>query len=142
MIVQKTDVSLPENFGFDTAIPADIADSFIVSESLVNNRAFQAVGLGVSDLTGSTSSVAANTLEVKPGVTLDAQGIILGAKSAITLDSGSEILALALSGAAGQAAFISPSGTLDVGADTVVHASSGVSIRQERCPRPHGAPAG
>ena len=77
-----------------------------------------------------------------PGVTLQAENIILGAKVSITLDAGAQVLALALPGDTGQATFISP-GTLTIGANAVVHASNAVNLQTaEHLPRSHGDPQG
>ena len=73
----------------------------------MSGQGFQTIGLGVSDLTGSAASAKASTVEIEPGVTLEAENIILGATQSITLDAGAQILALALPGGTGVASFIS-----------------------------------
>ena len=80
-------------------------------------------------MSGSAASVAASTVEIKPGVTLEAENIILGAATAITLDAGAQVLAIAAPGDTGQASFISPAGTLNIGANAVVHASNSVNLQ-------------
>ena len=139
VFVQQTVASLPAGFGFDTAVPAGLADTLTIAASSLSNQGFQTIGLGVSDLTGSTTSVKASTVEIEPDVTLQAENIILGATKSITLDAGSQVLALALPGDTGQATFISPKGTLNIGANAVVHASNAINPRDSKHgPRPYG----
>jgi filamentous hemagglutinin family protein len=127
--VQQAGASLPPGFTFSTPVPSDLAGTLNIAASSLSGEGFQTIGLGVSDLSGSASSIAASTVEIKPGVTLQAENIILGAASAITLDAGSQVLALALPGDTGQATFISPTGTLNIGANAVVHASNSINLQ-------------
>ena len=137
--MQQTAASLPSDFGFATPISgnpdpyiAGFANTLTIAASSLSGQGFQAIGLGVSDLSGTAGSAVASSVWIKPGVTLQAENIILGAKGQgglITIDEGAQILALALPGDTGQATFIVPSGVLNVGANAVVHASNAVSLQ-------------
>ena len=129
--VQSSTIALPSDFGFSTPVPSDLAGTLNIAAPSLSGQGFQTIGLGVSDLSGSPTSVAASTVEIKPGVTLQAENIILGASSAITLDAGAQVLALAPPGDTGVASFISPSGTLSIGANAVVHASNSVNLQTQ-----------
>jgi hypothetical protein len=129
--VQSSIVALPTDFGFSTPVPSDLAGTLNIAAPSLSGQGFQTIGLGVSDLSGSTTSVAASKVEIMPGVTLQAANVILGASSAISLDAGAQVLALALPGDTGVASFISPSGTLSIGANTVVRASNSVSLQTQ-----------
>ena len=128
MTVQDSTIPLPSGFGFDTPVPTGLAGTLNIAAPSLSSQGFQTIGLGVSDLTGSAASVVAYSVDIKPGVTLQAENIILGATNSINLEPGAQILALALPGDAGQAAFISP-GTLSIGANAVVHASDAVNLQ-------------
>ena len=127
--VQASTAALPSGFGFDTSVPSGLSNTLTIAAPSLSGQGFQTIGLGVSDLSGSAASVAASTVELKPGVTLEAENIILGAATAITLDAGAQVLAIALPGDTGQATFISPGGTLNIGANAVVHASNSVNLQ-------------
>jgi filamentous hemagglutinin family protein len=125
--VQDSTMPLPSGFSFDTPVPADLTGTLDIAAPSLSNQGFQTIGLGVSDLTGSAASVAAYSVDIKPGVTLQAENIILGATNSINLEPGVQVLALALPGDTGQATFISP-GTLSIAANAVVHASDAVNL--------------
>jgi filamentous hemagglutinin family protein len=125
--VQASTVPLPSDFGFSTPVPAGLVGTLNVAAPSLSGQGFQTIGIGVSDLSGSAASVAASTVEIKPGVTLEAENIILGAKTSITLDPGAQVLALV--GGTGQASLISPSGTVTIGAGAIVHASDAVNLQ-------------
>jgi hypothetical protein len=127
MVVESTS-SLPSDFAFSTPVPASLSNTMTIASSALSYKGFQTIGLGVSDLTGSGASVAASTVEVKPCVVLQAENIIAGARTSITLDTGAQVLAIAAPGDTGQVTFISP-GVLSVGANAVVHASDAVNLQ-------------
>ncbi len=129
VLVQQTVASLPSGFSFATPVPSDLTNTLTIAAPSLSGQGFQTIGLGVSDVSGSTISVAATTVELKPGVTLQAENIVLGAKDSITLDAGAQALALALPNDTGRATFISPAGTLNIGANAVVHASNSVNLQ-------------
>ncbi len=127
--VQASIVALPSDFAFSTPVPSGLAGTLNVAAPSLSGQGFQTIGLGVSSLSGSAASVAASTVEIKPGVTLQAENIVLGAATGITLDAGAQVLATALPGDTGQVTFISPAGTLNIGANVLVHASNSVNLQ-------------
>jgi filamentous hemagglutinin family protein len=129
--VESSIVALPTDFGFSTPVPSDLAGTLNVAAPSLSGQGFQTIGLGVSDLTGSSGSIAAVSVELKPDVSLQAENIILGASSTITLDAGAQVLALAPPGDTGAASFISPSGTLNIGANALVRASNSVNLQTQ-----------
>ena len=141
LTVQASTIPLPPGFGFGTPIAGNpdpniggLAGTLNIAAPSLSGKGFQTIGLGVSDLSGSAKSATASTVDIGPGVVLQAENIILGATStangrnAITLEPGAQVLAIALPGDTGQATFISP-GTLSIGANAVVHASNGVNLQ-------------
>ncbi len=137
--VQASPVSLPSGFGFNTPIIgnadpniAGLANTLTIAASSLSGQGFQAIGIGVSDLSGSAKSVAANTVDIKGDVTLQAENIILGAQTSITIDPGAQVLALAAAGGTGQASLISPSGKVVMGAGAIVHASDAIYLQTAR----------
>ena len=128
VIVQASAVGLPADFGFGTPVPPALSDTLTMAAPSLSGQGFQTIGLGVSDITGSAASVAASTVEIKPGVTLRAENIILGARNSIALDAGAQVLALAALGDTGQASLITP-GSAVIASNAVVHASDAVNLQ-------------
>src|SRR5208283_1793682 len=64
--VQQTGMSLPSDFGFDTPVPSGVAGTLTIAASSLSGQGFETIGLGVSDLSGSTTSAAASTVEIMP----------------------------------------------------------------------------
>ncbi len=130
-------IPLPTDFGFYSAVPSNLSNKLNVAASAVSGQGLNTVGIGVSDLSGSAASTSANTIEVMPGVILEAENIILGARTSIRLDAGAQILALAAAGDTGQTTFVSGyessgnyvPGTLTIGANVLVRASDAVNIQ-------------
>ena len=125
VVVQQAGVSLTQGFGFSTPVPAGLANTLTIAASSLNGMGFESISLGVS----GSGLPSASTVEIKPGVTLQAANITLGATSTINIDAGAQVLALAAPGDTGQAAFVSPAGTLNVGANAVIHASNGLVLQ-------------
>jgi filamentous hemagglutinin family protein len=121
VVVQQAGVSLPQGFGFSTPVPADLANTLTIAASSLSGMRFESVSLG-----SVSGAFKTSTLEVMQGVTLQADNITLSANSAINIDAGAQVLALAAAGT-GQATFITgSSGTVTIGANVVVHASDAI----------------
>jgi filamentous hemagglutinin family protein len=126
--VEASTIPLPAGFSFSTPVPNGLVGTLNVAASSLSGQGFETIGIGVSNLNSPASSVTANTVVIEPGVTLQAENIILGAQTSITLGAGAQVLALASGSGTGQATFISP-GALNIGANVVVHATDAVNFQ-------------
>ena len=104
VIVQQTPVPLPSGFTFDTAVPADLIGTLYIAAPSLSNQGFQTIGLGV-DSTG-TITPQTQTVDIRPGVTLQAENILLGAVDEIKIEdgtpgNGTQVLAIAAPGQTG-----------------------------------------
>ena len=136
--VLESNISLPSDFGFSTpsaSVRPDLIGTLDVAASALSGEGFMTVGVGYTDPADPAGSITASTLTVKAGTVLQAENIILAASNpiptgnSITLEAGSQILALASPGDTGQATLIAPSGTTIIGSNAVIHASDAVNLQ-------------
>ncbi len=126
--VQPSTVPLPAGFGFATPAPAELAGTLSIAADSLSGKGFQTIGLGISNLDDPANSIQSLQVTLKQGVVLQAENVILGAKDLVTLEPGSQILALAASGKTGQASLISP-GKVVTGAGSLIHASDAINLQ-------------
>ncbi|HWU40198.1 MAG TPA: hypothetical protein VN203_21315, partial [Candidatus Acidoferrum sp.] len=127
--VQPSGISLPQGFDFTTPMPPELVGTLNIAGPSLSGKGFRTIGLGLANLDDPSNSVQASQVTLKAGVVIQAENIMLAAKDLITLEPGTQILALALPGDTGQASLISPAGKAVIGQNAVVHASDAISLQ-------------
>ncbi len=94
------------------------SDALYIGSSVLSGKGYQEIDLGDS---------GTSTIELDAGASLNAAKVVLSANIAITLDKGAQITAEGPKGN-GEADFITPNGILTLGQNSVVHASSDVTM--------------
>lgn len=128
ILVQTDAVSLPSDFGFNTAVSPELAGTLNIAASSLSGKGFETIGLGFTDLDDPSGSITALKVTLGEGVVLEAEKIILAAKDIVTLETGAQLLALASSDKYGEASLISPDGLIFTKEGSVVHASDKITL--------------
>ena len=115
--VVRSSVSLPSGFGFEDTLPGDLVGKCMISSDGLAGRGLRELNIGELGTT--------DTIILKDGSILDAPIVALSARDSITLESGTQILAL---GDGGTAGLISPDGEVIIEPDALVHASNVVNL--------------
>lgn len=117
--------SLPAEFGFDTPMPDAVKGTLTASADALSGKGFRLISLGDTSTT--------ETVTIKADTQLEAVGIAIAAKKAITLEERSQLHATTgkdrISGE-GVLTIAVPNepGTLDLKAGSVLHATHAMSI--------------
>jgi osmotically-inducible protein OsmY len=127
VVLQSLTTSLQADFNFSTDIPDEFAGIANISQSLLTDNTFGTIGLGYNpDDTGD--GIVADEVVLKEGTVLEAETIILGAKNAITVEKGAQVLAIASDDNRGEITLTSPSGSIIIKEEAVVRASDAINI--------------
>jgi filamentous hemagglutinin family protein len=122
--VRPTGVSLPADFGFDSAVPPELQGTLFVDSTTLSGKGLHEIRLGAIDAATPANSTV--TVTLKSGSTLDAPVVTLAARDAITLEAGSQINAVDQAG--GGVAALTTQGKVTVEDTAQVHASDKVAL--------------
>ena len=118
--IQASTVPLPSDFNFGTPVSVvqGIEGTLQVAATSLSEKGFQEINIGNS---------ATNSITMEAGAVLNAASVVLTAQSNIWLQSGAQIIAVDSTGT-GSASLITPTGTLTMDQNSLVHASDLVNM--------------
>jgi hypothetical protein len=118
--VLEKSAPLPAGFGFDSAVPAEIAGTLNVAYSGISGQGFQHITLGSSDTT--------DTVSIQGGSRLDVLSITLAAKKEITIGSAARINAVSAGENGGSLGLYAPAGKISLQEGSFLQAERALAI--------------